>query len=149
MMFSVSVIGASSPDEKTIDLAYQVGRMVAGLPAVLICGGLGGVMEAACKGAKEVGGLTVGIIPQVEKSFANQYVDVVICTGMGYARNVMVAYSGDVVVALPGQYGTLSEIAFALSVGKRVFGLGTWEIPGVEMVADLSDLERRIREVMR
>ncbi len=148
-LFSVSVIGASSPDGQTLRLAYEVGRMVAKLPAVLICGGLGGVMESACKGAKEAGGRTVGIIPQVEKSFANPYVDVVISTGMGYARNVIVAYSGDVVVALPGQYGTLSEIGFALSVGKRVFGLGTWEVPGVEMVKDLDELENRIREVMK
>ncbi len=148
-LFNVSVIGASDPDERTMKLAYRVGQVVARLPAVLICGGLGGVMEWACKGAKEVGGLTVGIIPQVDKSFANKYVDVVISTGMGYARNVMVAYSGDVVVALPGQYGTLSEIAFALSVGKRVFGIGTWAIPGVEMVESVEELEEKLREMVR
>ncbi len=147
-MKQVSVIGASSPDQRTVALAYEVGKVVAELGAVLVCGGLGGVMESACRGAKERGGLTVGIIPQQDRTFANAYVDIVICTGMGYARNVMVAYSGDVVVALPGQYGTLSEIAFALSIGKTVLGLGTWDIPGVEQLEGIDALRRRLEDLL-
>ncbi len=147
-MKQIAVIGASSPDRQTLELAYKVGKLIASKGAVLICGGLAGVMESACRGAKEAGGLTVGILPQAEREYANAYVDIVICTGIGYARNVMVAYSGDIVVALPGQYGTLSEIAFALSVGKTVLGLGTWKIPGVEEVADLQALSCRIEELL-
>ncbi len=135
-----SVIGGSSPDEYALGLAFEVGGIVASKGYVLLCGGLGGVMEAACKGAKAKGGLTIGILPQKEKGFANPYVDIAIPTGIGYARNAIVAYSGDVVIALPGSYGTLSEIGFALSEARRVIGIKTWDIPGIEKIDSPSEL---------
>jgi uncharacterized protein (TIGR00725 family) len=98
---------------------------------VLVCGGLGGVMEAACKGAKEAGATTVGILPGADRSAANRFVDIAIPTGLGEARNALVVRAADAVVAIGDGYGTLSEIALALRAGKRVVGLGTWEIEGV------------------
>jgi uncharacterized protein (TIGR00725 family) len=98
---------------------------------VLVCGGRGGAMEAACRGAKEADGLTVGILPGSDRSEANPFVDVVVPTGLGEARNALVVGAADVVIAIGGGYGTLSEIALALKAGKRVVGLGTWEIEGV------------------
>jgi uncharacterized protein (TIGR00725 family) len=124
----VAVIGPG--DEPTV-AAAEVGRLIAERGAVLVCGGRGGAMEAACRGAKEVGGLTVGILPGPDRSEANPFVDVVLPTGLGEARNALVVAAADVVIAIGGGYGTLSEIALALKVGKRVIGLGTWEVEGV------------------
>jgi uncharacterized protein (TIGR00725 family) len=111
-----------------------VGRLVAERGAVLVCGGLGGTMEAACRGAKGAGGRTVGLLPGVDRSAANPFVDVAIPTGLGEARNAVVVRAADVLIAVGGGYGTLSEIALALRAGKRVIGLGTWEIEGVTAV---------------
>jgi uncharacterized protein (TIGR00725 family) len=124
----VAVIGPG--DEPTV-AAAEVGRLIAERGAVLVCGGRGGAMEAACRGAKEVGGLTVGILPGPDRSEANPFVDVVLPTGLGEARNALVVGAADAVIAIGGGYGTLSEIALALKAGKRVIGLGTWEIEGV------------------
>jgi uncharacterized protein (TIGR00725 family) len=99
---------------------------------VVVCGGLGGAMEAACRGASEAGGTTVGILPGSDRAAANRYVDVAIPTGLGEARNVLVVRAADALVAVGGGYGTLSEIALALKAGKRVVGLGSWGIDGVE-----------------
>jgi uncharacterized protein (TIGR00725 family) len=99
---------------------------------VLVTGGLGGVMEAACRGARKAGGTTIGILPGTDRSAANPHVSVAIATGLGEARNALVVRSADAVIAIGGAYGTLSEIAFALKAGKRVVGLGTWEIDGVD-----------------
>jgi len=98
---------------------------------VLVCGGLGGVMEAACRGAKDGGGTTVGILPGTERAAANAFVDVAIPTGLGEARNALVVRAADALIAIGGAYGTLSEIAFALKAGKPVVGLGTWDVDGV------------------
>jgi uncharacterized protein (TIGR00725 family) len=100
---------------------------------VLVCGGLGGVMEAACRGAKEAGGTTVGILPGSDRSDANPHVDVAVSTGLGEARNALVVRAADALIAIGGGYGTLSEVALALRAGKRVVGLGTWDVEGVEM----------------
>ena len=94
----------------------------------MVCGGTTGVMAAACRGAKEQGGTTVGILPSVDRSTANEYVDVAIATGMGEARNVLVARAVDAVIAVGGEFGTLSEIAFALKIGTPVVGIETWEL---------------------
>ena len=120
-------------DEPTV-AAAEVGRLLAERGAVLVCGGRGGAMEAACRGAKEAGGLTVGILPGSDRSEANPFVDVVLPTGLGEARNALVVGAADVVIAVGGGYGTLSEVALALKAGKRVIGLGTWEIEGVTAV---------------
>ena len=124
----ISVIGASKCSAKEAKLAEEVGRELAKRGAVLICGGLTGVMEAACRGAKSEGGLTVGILPGNNRRDANPYVDIPIITGIGYARNSIVAKSGQAVIAIGGKYGTLSEIAYALQDKIPVIGLGTWQL---------------------
>jgi uncharacterized protein (TIGR00725 family) len=124
----VAVIG---PGDEPIVAAAEVGRLLAERGAVLVCGGLGGVMEGACRGAKEAGGLTVGILPGADRADANPFVDVVLPTGLGEARNALVVEAADVAIAIGRGYGTLSEVALALKAGKRVIGLDTWEIEGV------------------
>ncbi len=124
----ISVIGAGTCDAATSALAEQVGRELAQRGATVVCGGLGGVMEAACRGAKSAGGQTVGILPGTNAGDANPFVDVPIVTGLGEARNAIVVRSGRAVIAVGGEYGTLSEIAFALKFGIPVVGLGTWQL---------------------
>ena len=127
----VGVIGGSRPAEQHIDMARKVGELVARAGAILVCGGLGGVMAAAASAAKKAGGLTVGIIPGSLPGEANPSIDIPIATGMGYARNSLVAMNSDVLVAIDGEYGTLTEIAYGNIYGKRVIGLDTWEVKGV------------------
>jgi uncharacterized protein (TIGR00725 family) len=125
----IAVVGSGGPIPALVRRrAEEVGRAVAEAGAVLVCGGLGGVMEAACRGAHDGGGLTVGILPGLERAGANEYVDVAIPTGLGEARNALVVRAADAVVALAGEYGTLSEIALALQAGIPVVGLDTWEL---------------------
>lgn len=124
----ISVIGASVASEGELSIARELGREIARAGATLICGGLTGVMEAAAKGAREEGGLTIGILPGEDPSSANPYIDVPIVTGLNFARNVIVAYSGDAVIAVGGKLGTLTEIAFALMKDKPVIGIGTWDL---------------------
>ncbi|MDP3564967.1 MAG: TIGR00725 family protein [Methanoregula sp.] len=125
----VAVIGAADPDAVEYATASAVGALIATRQMTLVCGGLGGVMEAACKGAQEHGGLTVGILPDTGNG--NPYLDIVIRTGLGHARNVLVVQSADAVIAVGGSYGTLSEIAIALKMKCPVYGLKTWDIAGV------------------
>ena len=124
----VAVIGSASCDEHVAALAREVGREIARRGAVLVCGGRGGVMEAACQGAKAGGGTTVGILPGTDRREANPYVDIPIVTGLGEARNAIVVRTADAVIAVSGGYGTLSEIGLALKMGRPVVGLGTWEL---------------------
>lgn len=125
----IAVCGAGACDEPLAALAEAVGEHIALAGAVLVCGGLGGVMEAACRGATSAGGLTLGIIPGSERSAANPFVQLAIPTGMGYARNVILVQTADVVIAIGGEYGTLSEIALARKCERAVVGLNTWQ-PG-------------------
>lgn len=129
----VGVIGGANPEDEWRQLAFDIGRLVAERDAVLVCGGLGGVMEAAARGAKKAGGLTLGILPGSTPSDANPYIDIAVATGMGYTRNSLVAMNADILIAVDGQYGTLTEIAFGLIYGKKIIGIGTWEIQGVQM----------------
>jgi len=122
----VAVFGGSSPTEAQASLAEEVGRALAEAGAVLVCGGRGGVMEAACRGAKRAGGVTVGVLPGLDAGEANPYVDIPIVTGMGEARNAIIARTAEVAIAVGGSYGTLSEIALALSFDRPVVGLKTW-----------------------
>lgn len=126
----IAVIGGNgeSADSEAIELAYQVGIELANREITLVCGGLGGVMEAVCKGAKSRGGTTVGILPGNDPNEANAYVDIPICTGMGYARNAIVVKSGQAVIAIDGAFGTLSEIGHALGDNIPVIGLKTWKL---------------------
>jgi uncharacterized protein (TIGR00725 family) len=125
----IAVIGKEECTGEEYGAARTAGSLIAREKAILCCGGLGGVMEAASRGAKEQGGVTVGIIPGTVHG--NPFLDIVIRTGMGHARNVILVQSADAVVAIGGGYGTLSEIAIALKEGKEVFGYRTWEIDGV------------------
>jgi uncharacterized protein (TIGR00725 family) len=124
----VAVIGGSAPTPEEAAAAEAIGRALAEADAVLICGGRGGVMEAACRGAKAAGGVTIGILPGTDRREANPYVDIPIVTGIGVARNAIIARTAQAAVAVGGSYGTLSEIAFALAFGVPVVGLGTWEV---------------------
>ncbi len=124
----IAVIGGSEPSTKEAKLAEEVGRELARQGAILVCGGLGGVMEAACKGASSEGGVTIGILPGESRQSANPYVTIPIATGIGYARNVAVVKSAQAVIAIGGNYGTLSEISHALQSGIPVIGLNTWSL---------------------
>ena len=124
----VAVVGGGEADQATCALAQDLGRELARRGALVVCGGLGGVMEAACRGAREEGGTTLALLPGDDRGAANPFVDVAVATGMGEARNALVARTADVVVAVAGEFGTLSEIALALRMGKPVVGLSTWEL---------------------
>jgi len=124
----IAVVGGNEASPENLRLAEEVGRELGRRGVVVVCGGFGGIMEAACRGAKETGGITVGILPGSDPSAANPYVDIPICTGMGYARNVVVVKSAESVIAVDGAYGTLSEIAHALGEDVPVIGLNTWSL---------------------
>jgi uncharacterized protein (TIGR00725 family) len=128
-MGQIAIIGAADATEEEYQVALMAGRLIAEQHETLICGGLGGVMEAACRGASENGGVTVGIVSGTGNG--NEYLHIAIRTGLGHARNVLVVQSADAVIAIGGSHGTLSEIAVALKLGIPVFGLKTWDIPGV------------------
>lgn len=131
----ISVVGDGQPALEVARQAEEIGRLLAQRGAVVVCGGLGGVMDAAARGAASVGGLTVGILPSYDAATANVGIAVVIPSGMGEARNVLVVASGDAVIALPGSYGTQSEVALALKLGKTVIGVQAWhEVQGVQVV---------------
>jgi uncharacterized protein (TIGR00725 family) len=123
------VIGAKNASEVQCSLAYEVGTHIADRGAMLVCGGLGGIMEAAARGVSEHGGTVIGILPGTDKTEANPYVTIALPTGMGIARNVLVVNASDVLIAFPGEFGTLSEIAIALASGKTVIRLpGSWDL---------------------
>lgn len=124
----IAVIGGSECSAQEASLAEAVGREVARRGGAVICGGMGGVMAAACKGASDAGGTTIGILPGESRQSANPYVQIPIVTSIGYARNVIVVKSADAVIAVGGSYGTLSEISYARQAGLPVIGLNTWAI---------------------
>lgn len=129
---NVAVVGGHKCSQKIYRVAEETGKLIARQGWVLICGGKTGVMEAACKGAKKQSGLTVGILPDFDSDAGNKYLDVKIPTGLGYARNVLVVRSADAIIAISGEYGTLSEIAFAFNEGKLIVGIDTWEVRGMK-----------------
>ena len=131
----IAVIGGSAPDARTAALAEEVGRHLARSGAVLVCGGLGGVMEAASRGAKGAGGLTLGVFPGYDPASANPHIDLPVCTGMGHARNAIIAATAHALIALEGSHGTLSEIALGLKLGRRVIALGRRESPAGVLLA--------------
>lgn len=128
MKTHIGVLGPNTTSDKEYALGIEVGRCIAEAGAVLFCGGLGGMMQAAAEGAKSAGGQTVGILPGDDKTDANEFIDIAIPTGLGAYRNAMLVNSCDAVIAIHGAYGTLSEIAFALRLGIPVVGLNTWEV---------------------
>ncbi len=142
----IGVIGASRCSTEVAELAEEVGMEIGRKGAVLICGGLGGVMESASKGAKEAGGLTIGILPGTSKEEANGYIDIPIVTGLGHARNVVIAHSSDSIIAISGEHGTLSEIAIGLKLKKTIIGLNTWDIEGIIQVKTAAEaVEKAIK----
>jgi len=127
----IAVIGAGEPSKEVAELAEEVGRELGKRGLTMVCGGLGGVMEAACRGAKATGGTTIGVLPGSDPRAANRWVDYPICTGLSHARNVIIVKTGRAAIAVGGAYGTLSEIGHALSEGVPVIGLRTWGlVPG-------------------
>ena len=145
----ISVIGGSTISSKVEDLAQSVGKMIAGLGCILVCGGLGGAMEAAAKGAKMAGGLTIGILPGKDKRDANSYIDIALPTSIGYARNTIVACSADIIIALPGSFGTNSEICYGLVYGRPVIDLGNWDIEGMINVKNIAEAEEKIKRLIK
>lgn len=135
----IGVIGGRRVKKNLLVTAEEVGRLLGEKKLPMLCGGLGGVMEAAARGAKEAGGLTIGILPQDNKEDANPYIDIPIVTGLGIGRNIVIARTADVLIAIGGEYGTLSEIAFALQLGRAVIGINTWDIKGVIKAVDAHD----------
>ena len=143
----IGVLGASSCGPEIEQAAYEVGKEIARQGAILLCGGLGGVMEAAARGAKDAGGLTVGILPGASASEANPSIDLRIVTDMGHARNVVLVRSADAVIAVSGGYGTLSEIAIARKIGVPCIGLHTWDLDlGVVRVDEPDQAVRQAME---
>ena len=142
MRLQIAVVGASRPSRDAASEAEAVGAAIAEAGATLVCGGLGGIMEAAAKGAREKGGHTLGILPGNSRRDANPYIDCAVATGLGDFRNYLIVATADGVVAMPGRYGTLSEIAMALTLGKPVVGLGSWEIEGVLEAANPEEAVR-------
>ena len=132
----VAVVGASAATSEELALAEEVGRELARAGAVLVCGGLGGGMNAAARGCEAEGGTSIGVLPGVSRAGASPHLTLAIPTGMGEARNALIARVGDAVIAIGGEFGTLSEIALGLKMGKRVVGLGTWNLDREGMPGD-------------
>jgi len=144
----VAVIGGSKAGRGFYKTAMQAGAEIAARKAVLICGGLGGVMEAACRGARRAGGMTVGILPGKDRAGANKYVKIAVATGMGPARNLVIVNSADGVLAIDGKEGTLSEIAFTLKQKKPIVGIGTYDIKGIKKAASAKEAVERLFKMM-
>jgi hypothetical protein len=135
----IGVIGGGDANAAQITEATEIGRLIARRGWLLVCGGLGGVMEAAARGAHEDGGVTVGLLPGNHRDSANQFITVPIATGLGEGRNLLIIRTSDLLIAIGGEYGTLSEIALALKTGKPVIGLDTWDIPGINRASSPED----------
>jgi len=140
----VAVVGSGEATGELYDAAREVGRLVAERGGVVVCGGLGGVMEGAARGATERGGVAIGVLPDEDRGRANPYLSYSVATGVGQARNLAVVCSADVMIAVGGEYGTLSEIGLALKVGRPVVGLKSWELPGRVIV--VSSPEEAVEE---
>jgi hypothetical protein len=145
----VSVIGGHDCNKKVEQIAHKLGKKLAKVVGILVSGGLSGTMKAVCQGFKAGGGITIGIIPSYNKNNANPFVDIVIPTGMGLARNVLVVKSADIVVALPGEAGTLSEIAYCLQFGIPVISVDFWDMPGIIKVKTVDEAIQKVKQLLR
>ena len=144
----IGVIGAGTAGDEIREAAEETGRLIARNGFLLVCGGLGGVMEAAARGAKAEGGTTIGILPQADRNSANPYIDIPVATGFGEGRNVMIVRTADLLIAVGGEYGTLSEIAFALKMGKPVIGIDSWDIRGMRLAGTPAQAMEMARELL-
>jgi len=142
----IGVIGAGEASPRGLKLAEEVGRRLAERGAVVVCGGLGGVMEAACRGAFEAGGETLGILPGDAAGQANRFVTLPVVTDLGQARNVLIAHTAQALIAVEGEYGTLSEIAIGLKIGRPVIALKSW--PGLKGVIYAATAEEAVALVL-
>jgi len=142
----VGIIGGNSPDIGSIQNARELGKLIARAGHILVNGGMGGVMEASARGARSRGGWVLSILPGQSREEGNPYSDIVIPTGLGYLRNALVVLNSDILVAIDGSYGTLSEIAYARIYKKTLFGLNTWDIPGVISLQTPADVMNRIQK---
>jgi uncharacterized protein (TIGR00725 family) len=143
----VAVVGRGNASQEEERLAEAVGRELAERGAIVVCGGLGGVMAAACRGAEAAGGISVGILPGNDRSAANRWATIAIPTGLGELRNGLVVRAADALIAVGGGHGTLSEVALALKTGVTVIGLGSWEISGIHPVDDAQEAVNRALEL--
>jgi len=143
----IGVIGAGQVSAVGYAVAREVGRHIGESGAVLVCGGLSGVMEAACRGCSEAGGETLGILPGGDPATANPYVTLAIATNMGHARNVIIAHTAQVLIAVEGEYGTLSEIAVALKLGRPVVALNSW--PGLDGLLEVASAKEAVAAALR
>jgi len=144
----ISVIGGRTCTSEVGQIAKDLGEKLAKVADILVSGGLSGVMEQICTGFKAGGGLTIGIIPTYNKTDANKFVDIVIPTGLGLARNVLVVKAADVVVALPGRAGTLSEIAYCIQFGIPVITLNSWDVPGTIKLNTADEVVAKVKELL-
>jgi hypothetical protein len=146
---TIAIIGARACDDEISQIAEQMGGLLAKYGYTIICGGLGGVMEAVCKGAKANNGTTIGILPGDNPDDANPHVDIAIATGMGISRNLIIIRSAIAVVAINGGFGTLSELAFALQLQKQVVGLGTWDVSDhIVTASDPDDAMQKLTKLL-
>jgi uncharacterized protein (TIGR00725 family) len=145
----ISVIGGHATTSEVEKIATELGLELSKVVEILACGGLSGVMEAVCKGFKSGGGVTIGFIPTYNKADANKFVDISIPTGLGLARNVLVVKSADLVIALPGRAGTLSEIAYCIQFGIPVISLNSWDIPGVIKTKSVLETISKAQEILK
>jgi hypothetical protein len=149
----IAVVGPSAGTPAELAIGEAVGRGVAEAGGVLVCGGMGGVMEAAAGGCADAGGRSVGILPSDSRLDANPYLTIAVATGMGEARNAIVVRTADVVIAVHGEFGTLSEIALALKMGKPVVGVGTWELgkdgEPVDAIVRAADAKDAVSQALR
>ena len=145
----ISVIGGHSINSEVEEVAHKIGEIISKVGAILVCGGLDGAMAAVARGVKSAGGTTIGILPGKDKADANDYIDIVLPTSIGYARNVIVACSADIIVALPGSHGTSSEISYGLVFKKPIIDLGHWNREGMIRVKDVSEAERKIQALIK
>jgi uncharacterized protein (TIGR00725 family) len=145
----VAVVGPGEASPQELQAAEEVGAGLAAAGAVVVTGGLGGVMEAACRGARSRHGTTLGILPGEDRDAANGWVQVAVATGLGELRNGLVVRAADALVAIGGSHGTLSEVALALKLGRPVVGLGTWDVHGVDQVSTPAEALGRIERVLR
>ena len=142
----VAVCGTSEADASQRRLALEVGRLLAQAGAVVLCGGLGGVMEAVSQGASDQGGTVIRILPGRDRAAANPHLTVAIATGLGEARNSVLTAAADCVIAIGGGWGTLSEIGLARKMGRPVVGLGSWDLAGLEVAGDPAEAVRKALE---
>lgn len=144
----VGVIGGHNCNKEVEQIAHNLGKKLSKVVDYIVCGGLTGVMEEVCKGFKAGGGVTIGIITSYDKKDANPYVDIVIPTGLGLARNVLVVKTADAVIALPGEAGTLSEIAYCLQFGIPVINLNSWDIKRTISVSTVDEAIKKVKELI-